>query len=63
MFIIAVHQTAPIGIGLFIGCLVGFGMRARNGKTDGLFQGSVWKTAVLVAMSSWLVAALVNLVM
>ncbi len=63
MFMVAVNQTAPIGIGLFIGCFVGFGLRAREGHTQGLFQGSVWKTAVLVSMSSWFVSALVKMVM
>ena len=63
MFMIAVNQTAGIGLGLFIGCLIGFGLRARSGKVDMLVQGSVWKTAVLFGMAAWLVAALVAMVL
>ncbi|MFZ7089628.1 hypothetical protein [Primorskyibacter sp. 2E233] len=63
MFAEAIHQTAGIGVGVFVGTLIGFGLRARSGKTDGLVQGSVWKTAVLVGFAAWLVAAVVAGVM
>ncbi len=59
----AINQRAGIGVGLFIGSLIGFGLRARAGKTSGLFQGSVWKTAVLAGMLGWFVAALITLVL
>lgn len=58
----AINQSAGVGVGLFIGSLIGFSLRARAGKTAGLFQGSVWKTAVLAGMLGWFVAAIVSLV-
>ncbi|MBS0123964.1 hypothetical protein [Thetidibacter halocola] len=54
----AINATAGIGIGVFLGCLIGFGIRARSGKREGLVMGSVWKTAVLAGMLAWSVAAL-----
>ena len=63
MFAEAINQSAGIGIGVALGTLIGFGLRARAGKTQGLIQGSVWKTAVLAGMLAWIAAAVIVMVM
>ncbi|WGW03198.1 hypothetical protein [Tropicibacter oceani] len=63
MFAEAINQTAGVGVGVFVGTLIGFGLRARSGNVQGLVQGSVWKTAVLGGMVAWLLAAVVSVFM
>ncbi|WP_425098560.1 hypothetical protein [Tropicibacter sp. S64] len=62
MFAEAVHQTVGVGVGMFLGTMIGFGLRAKKGKTDGLVQGSVWKTALVAGFVSWLAAAVLSMV-
>ena len=57
----AVNQTVGVGLGVFFGTLIGFGLRSRKGQRGGLVQDSVWKTAVLAGMVAWAVAAMVAL--
>lgn len=57
----AVNQTVGVGLGVFIGTLIGVGLRARKGQRSGLVQDSVWKTAVLAGMAAWAVSAVVAL--
>ncbi|CUH76792.1 hypothetical protein [Tropicibacter naphthalenivorans] len=59
MFAEAVNQTVGIGVGIFLGTLIGFGLRARKGNAAGLVQGSVWKTAVVAGMLAWFLSALI----
>ncbi|WP_353472634.1 hypothetical protein PVT71_01020 [Salipiger sp. H15] len=40
-----VLQSAGAAIGIFLGVLIGFGMRKRKGNTEGLLAGSVLLTA------------------
>ncbi|APZ51339.1 hypothetical protein [Salipiger abyssi] len=42
-------QSLGTGVGVFIGVLIGLGMRKRKGKTDGLLAGSVFVTASAAA--------------
>ncbi|MFW2542653.1 hypothetical protein ACN2XU_08420 [Primorskyibacter sp. 2E107] len=63
MFVEAINQTVGVGAGVFLGTLIGFGLRARSGKSQGLIQGSVWKTAVLAGMLAWLLAAVLKMVL
>ena len=54
----AIHQTVGIGVGVFLGALLGFGIRAKRGKAPALVGGSVLRTAILAGMFGWTVAAL-----
>ncbi len=38
-------QSLGTGIGVFLGVLIGLGIRKRKGKTEGLLGGSVLLTA------------------
>jgi hypothetical protein len=40
-----VQQSAGVGIGIFVGCLIGLGMRKRKGNSEGLLGNSVLLTA------------------
>ena len=59
----AIHQTAGIGVGVFIGALIGFGMQARAGKRGSLVRNSVVMTAVLAGMLGWVAAALLKVIL
>ncbi|MBV2361204.1 hypothetical protein KUH32_15680 [Thalassococcus sp. CAU 1522] len=54
------HETAGVGLGVFAGALLGFGIRARSGKTEGLVRGSVFFTAVLAGMVAWVAMAAIR---
>lgn len=55
----AINASAGIGVGLFIGCLVGFWAHKRSGKPqDHLIKGSIFFTALVVGMLGWSAAAL-----
>ncbi len=43
-------QSAGAGIGVFIGCLIGLGIRKRGGKTEGLIGGSVVLTSAVAGL-------------
>jgi hypothetical protein len=57
------HQTAGIGVGTFLGALIGLSVRARQGKRSGLVRGSVFLTSVLVGMAAWVAMAVLRGVM
>jgi hypothetical protein len=62
MFAQAIHATAGIGVGLFIGCVLGFWAHGRSGKSqDYLIKGSVFYTALVVGMLGWTTAALASM--
>ena len=47
-------KSAGVGIGVFVGVLLGLGYRRRSsGKTDGLLAGSVALTALAVGAAAW----------
>lgn len=48
-------QSLGTGIGVFIGVLIGLGIRKRKGKTEGLLGGSVLLTASAAAGLAMLV--------
>lgn len=39
-------KSAGVGVGIFLGTLIGLGMRKQKGKTEGLLGGSVIVTAL-----------------
>ncbi|MEP4195906.1 MAG: hypothetical protein ABJL99_09750 [Aliishimia sp.] len=43
-------QSAGAGIGVFLGTLIGFSIRKRSGKTEGLLAGSILMTAVVAGL-------------
>lgn len=40
-------KSAGVGIGIFVGTLIGLGLRKLKGKTEGLVAGSVVLTALV----------------
>ena len=59
----AIHQTAGVGVGVFLGCLLGFFVHARSGKPQGyLLRGSIPFTALVAGMVAWIVAAVLSVV-
>ncbi|MHA6323600.1 hypothetical protein [Roseivivax sp. CAU 1753] len=53
-----VAKSAGAAIGVFIGAFVGFVIKARRGRTDGLIRGS----ATLTALAAGLLALVVMMV-
>ena len=60
LFLHLAGQTAGVGVGVFIGALLGLSMRARGGNRGGLFRGSVLATAFLASMAAWATMMLVQ---
>lgn len=44
------QQSVGVGAGIAIGSTVGFGLRKRSGKTEGLIAGSVFVTSAICGM-------------
>lgn len=63
MFHQAIHQAAPVGIGVFIGVWLMLFFMKRGGRDVQLLQGSVFKTAVAAGMGAWVVAAVLTAVL
>ncbi|MEP6067125.1 MAG: hypothetical protein ABJ246_14900 [Paracoccaceae bacterium] len=55
-----VQASAGAGIGVFLGSLIGLGMRKRAGKTDGLLSNSVLLTASAAGGAALLVMMLIT---
>ena len=55
-----VQSSAGAAVGIFIGCLLGLGMRKRAGKSEGLLGNSVFLTASAAGGASLLVMMAVN---
>ena len=47
-------KSAGVGVGIFLGTLLGLGFRSRSGKTEGLLGGSVVLTALVVGLAALL---------
>ena len=47
-------KSAGVGVGIFLGTLLGLGFRSRSGKTEGLLRGSVLLTALVVGVAALL---------
>ena len=54
-------QSFGVAVGVFLGVFVGLLIRARSGKTQGLYRGSVLATAFLASMGAWAFAVLIRL--
>lgn len=55
-----VQSSAGAAIGVFLGCLIGLGLRKRSGKTEGLLNGSVLLTASAAGGAALVVMMLVT---
>lgn len=53
-------ESAGVGLGIFIGVLIGFGMRKRRGKSDSLVAGSVVLTALAAGALAQVVMMLIT---
>lgn len=43
-------KSAGVGVGIFLGSLIGLGIRSRKGRTEGLLAGSVPLTALAAGL-------------
>lgn len=48
-FIALAISSAGVGVGTFIGALIGLGLRQRKGNSEGLIAGSLLLTSLVVA--------------
>ncbi len=63
MFALAIHQTAGVGVGIFLGCLLGFWLHRRSGRPQGyLMRDSIPFTALVAGMLGWVAAAVMTVV-
>ncbi|QFS82801.1 hypothetical protein FIU97_08310 [Roseivivax sp. THAF40] len=62
LLIYLVMKSAGAGIGVFLGTFVGFVIRARKGKTDGMIRGSATLTALAAGGAALLIMMVVNYV-
>jgi hypothetical protein len=53
-------KSGGVAVGVFLGVLFGLSMRAKTGNTAGLFRGSVYATAFLASMISWVFVILIR---
>ncbi len=51
-FVALAMASAGVGVGTFIGALIGLGMRQRKGNSEGLIAGSVLLTSLAVAVGA-----------
>ena len=58
-----VQQSAGVGIGVFLGTLIGLFVRKRSGKTEGLLGGSVFITASAAGGAALLVMMAIRAVL
>ncbi|WP_286173861.1 hypothetical protein [Rhodobacter sp. NTK016B] len=43
-------KSAGVGVGVFLGTMIGLGLRRSKGKTEGLVRGSVALTALVAGL-------------
>jgi hypothetical protein len=55
-----VQASAGPAIGIFVGCLIGLGLRKQKGKTEGLLGNSVLLTASAAGGASLIVMMAIN---
>ncbi len=53
-------KSAGVGVGVFVGTVIGLGIRSRKGKTEGLLAGSVILTAIAAGILGLCVMMLVT---
>ena len=53
-------KSAGAGLGVFLGSLIGLGLRKRGGKTEGLIAGSVLLTSLVAGLLGLSVMMLVT---
>lgn len=58
----AAQSSFGIAVGLFVGAMIGLSIRAKSGKTGGLYRNSVVATAFLLSMVGWAFSILLRLV-
>jgi high-affinity Fe2+/Pb2+ permease len=56
----AIHNSAGMGVGTFLGVLVVLWLMKRSGRDVQLLKGSVLFTALVAGMSAWMLGALVT---
>ena len=54
------QQSVGVGAGIALGSMVGFGIRKRSGKTEGLIGGSVLVTSAVAGMVAMSVMMLIK---
>lgn len=54
------QQSVGVGAGIAFGSMVGFGLRKRAGKTEGLIGGSVLVTSAFAGMVAMSVMMLIK---
>ena len=60
----AIHDSAGVGVGIFLGCLIGLSMLKRQGRASGvILRDNVMFTALVVGMVAWLAFAVFRLVL
>ncbi len=60
----AIHNSAGVGVGIFLGCLIGLSMLKRQGRASGvILRDSVPFTALVAGMTAWLAFAVMRLVL
>jgi len=62
MFAQAVHQTAGVGLGTFLGIFVVTFFMRRAGKDITLLRDSPFFTALVAGMGAWTLSALMTMV-
>jgi hypothetical protein len=62
MLAMAIHQSAGVGVGTFLGVLIMMFIMRRSGKKVRLLNDSVVYTALVVGMGAWTLAAVLRLV-
>ncbi|ATG46409.1 hypothetical protein [Celeribacter ethanolicus] len=55
-------KSSGIGVGIFIGLLIGLGVRAKGGNREGLIMNSVVVTALVVGLAALVFTALIRMV-
>ncbi len=55
-----VLKSAGVGIGVFVGTMIGLGLRRSKGKTEGLLAGSVPLTALAAGLLAMAVMMLIT---
>ncbi|MGH1329407.1 MAG: hypothetical protein ACRBBK_00860 [Paracoccaceae bacterium] len=58
----AMQGSLGVAVGVFLGLLIGLTIRARNGKTTGLFRGSVFGTAIIGSGLAFGASVLIRLI-
>jgi hypothetical protein len=55
-----IGQSAGVGVGMFLGALIGLSVRRRGGKQGGLFRDSILATAFLAGAAAMAVMMVIT---